>query len=275
MKIEHKEKKKGIGRHELTLIFALILSLILGVGGALTYSSSYWIGDGDQWRAGSMRSLGVEKLSRMSKSDDITEGRDSPTESVGDKAVDYEQVRFFCNGKDWEGLARYMDSEGFAPIKQQLAQEQLIEISEERYLAITTKDGFNIVIYGSLNEAGNGAARAVISGDAIYAVYEGEWAGGMPDGYGKVLLWNKGEAYMNAVIMNGELSGGLLTGNTEVTLGDYRKVVFTMEHGSIGETGVDSKGNQYEEISGREDLTIGVPGYGASDCKVMITLRTY
>lgn len=107
MKIEHKEQKKKIGRYELTLVVAVMLSLILGAGGALIYSSSYWRADGDQWKASGMRFLGIEKLSRISGSDDTADDGDAPYGSTGNREAAYEQVWSFCNDKDWEGLARY------------------------------------------------------------------------------------------------------------------------------------------------------------------------
>ncbi|MBQ9605957.1 MAG: hypothetical protein IJV16_02120, partial [Lachnospiraceae bacterium] len=159
----------------------------------------------------------------------------------------------------------------FDVVNEQLEISDPIDLSEDRLLNVTQKDGCRVIIYGSLDGGKNGPAVGIISAEQVYAVYEGEWTRGVPDGFGKVIIWNKDETYSDAIIMNGEMDRGVLSGTSEITGDGFRKVEFEVEKGVFGDVGKDKDGASYEIKTGDDvndqSYAAGVPGYWASDIK--------
>lgn len=183
-------------------------------------------------------------------------------------ARSYLDIMKYCASSDWFELAVYLDSPDCHTLREQLSKASQVDLSSERYLTVSNRMNCIVVIFGSFDENKDGAAAGIISSKNTYSVYEGEWEGAVPEGYGRVLIWDKKDEFKNATVMNGTLDSGIFTGDMEYTA-DNKKVNFSIEKGSLGETGKDKNGNKYGPVSS-DDYIPGVPCYGGSDEKLVI-----
>ncbi len=160
-----------------------------------------------------------------------------------------------CGAPDRKGVVEYMGSEAFDEVKHYLEEKGHVEITCDRYMEISKNDGGYIVIYGSLDENRDGTASGMVSCDSTNTIYEGEWVHGLPDGYGKMIIWNKGEDIENALIISGKVSMGIWDGAVTCASKGRKDDVFTVENGKITNEGLP------------DGYVAGVPCFGGSDMK--------
>ena len=194
---------------------------------------------------------------------------ESPMDPELSLARSYLDIRKYCSSSDWSGLAVYLDSPDCHMLREKLSELSQVDLSTERYLTVSNRMNCIVVIFGTFDENKDGAAAGVISSKNTFSVYEGEWEGAVPEGYGRVLIWNKKDEFNNASVMNGTLDSGIFTGDMEYRADNIKNVHFNVEKGSLGETGKDQKGNKYGPVSSDEYIP-GVPCYGGSDEKLVL-----
>lgn len=184
-------------------------------------------------------------------------------------ARSYLDIRKLCRASEWSELAAYLDSPDCHELREQLAAQSQVDLSSDRYLTVSHRMNCMVVIYGSFDEQKDGAAAGVISAKNTYSVYEGEWEGAVPEGYGRVIIWNKNDDPSLAAVMNGTLDSGIFSGDMEFDDSDHRSLHFNVEKGVTGESSKDKKGEKYGPVA-QDDYTPGVPCYGGSDEKLIL-----
>ncbi len=204
----------------------------------------------------------------------------------------YGKILDLCDAEDWEGLARYMDSEEFDAAADYMEVENPQYVSrDDLFLEIGERDGSYYVMTED-NVGGKGdpvTGTGVVSSANTYAVYTGEWAYSEPNGNGKLLVWYKNESMEEADSYAGTFQNGVVNGSAVLgTAVDETAAALelTVDNGAINLFKVDEDGNQWlcgeqnggiyiivnvkEENNRVIDYVAGVPGFGGSDVKVTV-----
>ncbi|MCR5774716.1 MAG: hypothetical protein K6G42_06485 [Lachnospiraceae bacterium] len=176
----------------------------------------------------------------------------------------YIRLLDFFDMRDRAGAAEYMGSVSFDAVKKKVEEDGALRIKSERYLGVRKKADGYVVIYGSLDSGESGSAAGIISSGNTDSVYEGEWRHGVPDGYGKLIIWNKDETSGDAVIITGTVKEGKWDGEMLYKAKGAEDLTLNADEGRIT-TDTDLP----------EDYEAGIPCFGGSDIKPEIeTLHT-
>lgn len=157
----------------------------------------------------------------------------------------YLKLRELAGSSDRTGIIDYMNSISFNCVKDQLNEKSTIDISDERYLVISKRKDDYLIIYGSLDSKRDGCAAGMISRQDSNALYEGEWIQGMPDGYGRVIRWDKDKDINSSEMISGRLERGKFKGNVTYCSSDVPDTILTPE---IKEPDENDEEAQTEEI---------------------------
>ena len=171
----------------------------------------------------------------------------------------YLKLRELAEAPDRTGIIDYMNSVSFNCVKDLLNEKSTIDISDERYLVISKRKDDYVIIYGSLDSKRDGSAAGMISQENSNAIYEGEWVKGLPEGYGRVIRWDKDKEINDSEMISGKLEKGYFTGNITYCAPDVPSAVLSPE---IKEPDEDDPDGEAEEIH-----AAGVPVF-ADDANV-------
>lgn len=157
----------------------------------------------------------------------------------------YLKLRELAAAADRTGIIDYMNSVSFNCVKDQLNEKNNIDISDERYLVISKRKDDYLIIYGSLDSKRDGCAAGMISRQDSNALYEGEWVQGLPEGYGRVIRWDKDKDFSSSEMISGRLEKGRFKGDVTYCSADVPDTVLSPE---IKEPDADDEEAQAEEI---------------------------
>ena len=130
-----------------------------------------------------------------------------------DRNCVYLKLREMAAMPDRTGIIDYMNSVSFDCIREQLKETRLIDISDERYLAISKRNDDYLITYGSFDNKKDGCAVGMMSCTDKNALYEGEWSKGAPNGYGRMYIWDKDKDIGDSYCVSGTLEKGYFKGD--------------------------------------------------------------
>ena len=167
----------------------------------------------------------------------------------------YLDIRALAGAGDRTGVVDYMNSVSFDCVKDKLGEHRTIDISNERHIVISKRKDDYLIIYGTFDKENDGCAAGMMSCDDINAVYEGEWIYGVPEGYGKLIRWNKDETADKAEILSGRLEKGYFTGDITYFAPDVPQTTIPPVEEEAEQTGD-------EESDPEKKYLAGVPIFG-------------
>ncbi len=183
----------------------------------------------------------------------------------------YLQIRELAAAPDRVGIIDYMNSPSFNCVKDQLGKRRIIDISNERYLVISKRKDKYLIMAGVLDENRDGSAAGMIVSPDFNALYEGEWKSGAPDGYGKLIQWDRDKDIGEAFIISGKLDNGKFDGDVTYMDKDVTETVLSPEVKEKTEEETDNKSGKKksskkeekeEEKKEEKTYVAGVPIFG-------------
>lgn len=176
----------------------------------------------------------------------------------------YLKLREMAAEPDRTGIIDYLNSVSSDCIKKKLDEKRTLDLSDERYLVVSKRDDAYLMIYGSLDDNRDGCAAGIISGADYNALYEGEWKNGKPDGYGKVIVWDKNKNITDSYTMSGTLEKGYFTGDMIYESKDIEPAVIHPDERITPSAGdeTDAETSGEDGAEAKNNHTAGVPLFG-------------
>ncbi|MBQ7584475.1 MAG: hypothetical protein IJT24_07670 [Lachnospiraceae bacterium] len=171
----------------------------------------------------------------------------------------YLKIRELAAAPDRVGIIDYMNSPSFNCVKDQLGKRRIIDISNERYLVISKRKDKYLIMSGVLDQYRDGSAAGMIVCPDSNALYEGEWKSGAPDGYGKLIQWDRDKDVSEAYIITGTLDNGKFDGDVIYRDRDVEETVLSPE---VKEKTEEETGKKEEEAEEEKTYVAGVPIFG-------------
>lgn len=210
-------------------------------------------------------------------------------------AVYLKELLTLCEAGKWEETLAYMKSPEFEYIKGYVTGENSLSCVGKVNMVLGIRDGNYYVYCGDfVNGTLSGSGVGVISGTETNTIYDGVWAGNMPEGKGTMRIWDKNGNSSEAQIYSANFKEGVMDGTVALTVvinGEVIEVGFDVKSGKVVAFKTDDNGGIWlNEVAGENGCVLtaeyvenlngvignylaGVPGFGGSDKELIVAMK--